>query len=129
MSKLEWALVRLTERLTRIYDALTPCTAFMLYSGSGDLRKISRLQKQVRATRTRLAGNEDDKNDEKDEKDEKDENSGTTPLTRAQTTALKVAELSMPVKAALQTKKSTVNGTAASNTRKRAALGDFSDVG
>ncbi|KLP22198.1 putative G2/mitotic-specific cyclin B [Fusarium fujikuroi] len=72
---------------------------------------------QARATRTRLAGNEND------------ENSGTTRLTRAQAAALKVDELSMPAKAALQTKKSTVNGTAASNTRKRAALGDVSNVG
>ncbi|KAI3586385.1 hypothetical protein IWW34DRAFT_799471 [Fusarium oxysporum f. sp. albedinis] len=44
-SELEQALVRLTERLTRIYDALPPCTAFMLYSGSGDPREMSRLQK------------------------------------------------------------------------------------
>ncbi|KAF5584506.1 ribonuclease H [Fusarium pseudocircinatum] len=44
-SELERALVRLTERLTRIYDALPPCTAFMLYSGSGDPREMSRLQK------------------------------------------------------------------------------------
>ncbi|EWY94656.1 cyclin B [Fusarium oxysporum f. sp. raphani 54005] len=72
---------------------------------------------QARATRTRLAGNEND------------ENSSTTRLTRAQAAALKVDELSMPAKAALQTKKSTVNGTAASNTRKRAALGDVSNVG
>ncbi|KAM5383936.1 hypothetical protein ACJA88_003091 [Fusarium oxysporum] len=71
----------------------------------------------ARATRTRLAGNEND------------ENSSTTRLTRAQAAALKVDELSMPAKAALQTKKSTVNGTAASNTRKRAALGDVSNVG
>ncbi|CAG1963788.1 unnamed protein product [Fusarium graminearum] len=69
---------------------------------------------QVRATRTR---------------NENDENSGTTRLTRAQAAALKVDELSMPAKAALQTKKSTANGTAAANTRKRAALGDVSNVG
>jgi hypothetical protein len=68
----------------------------------------------ARATRTR---------------NENDENSGTTRLTRAQAAALKVDELSMPAKAALQTKKSTVNGTAAANTRKRAALGDVSNVG
>ncbi|KAF5021168.1 hypothetical protein F66182_6790, partial [Fusarium sp. NRRL 66182] len=42
-SQLEQALVRLTERLTRIYAALPPCTAFMLYSGSGDPRDMSRL--------------------------------------------------------------------------------------
>jgi hypothetical protein len=69
---------------------------------------------QARATRTR---------------NENDENSGTTRLTRAQAAALKVDELSMPAKAALQTKKSTVNGTTAANTRKRAALGDVSNVG
>ncbi|KAJ4272311.1 G2/mitotic-specific cyclin [Fusarium torreyae] len=72
---------------------------------------------QARATRTRLAGNEND------------ENSGTTRLTRAQAAALKVDELSLPAKAALQTKKSTINGTSAANTRKRAALGDVSNVG
>ncbi|KAM0564012.1 hypothetical protein ACHAPJ_000220 [Fusarium lateritium] len=44
-SQLEQALVRLTERLTRIHAALPPCTAFMLYSGSGDPREMSRLQK------------------------------------------------------------------------------------
>ncbi|KAM0198038.1 hypothetical protein ACHAPQ_002936 [Fusarium lateritium] len=71
----------------------------------------------ARATRTRLAGNEND------------ENSGTTRLTRAQAAALKVDELSLPAKAALQTKKSTINGTTAANTRKRAALGDVSNVG
>ncbi|KAF4954903.1 hypothetical protein FSARC_11996 [Fusarium sarcochroum] len=72
---------------------------------------------QARATRTRLAGNEND------------ENSGTTRLTRAQAAALKVDELSLPAKAALQTKKSTINSTSAANTRKRAALGDVSNVG
>ncbi|KAF4989368.1 hypothetical protein FDECE_14735 [Fusarium decemcellulare] len=44
-SPLEEALVRLTERLVRIHAALPPCTAFMLYSGSGDPREMSRLQK------------------------------------------------------------------------------------
>ncbi|GKU13689.1 unnamed protein product [Fusarium langsethiae] len=68
----------------------------------------------ARATRTR---------------NENDENSGTTRLTRAQAAALKVDELSMPAKGALQTKKSTVNGTTVTNTRKRAALGDVSNVG
>ncbi|KAM5356137.1 hypothetical protein ACJ41O_002783 [Fusarium nematophilum] len=43
--QLERALVRLTERLARIHAALPPCTAFMLYSGSGDPRDMSRLQK------------------------------------------------------------------------------------
>jgi RNA exonuclease 1 len=44
-SELEQALARLSERLTRIYASLPPCTAFMLYSGSGDPRDMSRLQK------------------------------------------------------------------------------------
>ncbi|CEI64929.1 unnamed protein product [Fusarium venenatum] len=44
-SQLEQALVRFTERIQRIYDALPPCTAFMLYSGSGDPREMSRMQK------------------------------------------------------------------------------------
>lgn len=43
-SSLEQALVRLTERLSRIHDALPPCTGFMLYSGSGDPRKMAQLQ-------------------------------------------------------------------------------------
>ena len=41
---LEQALASLTERLTRIYAALPPCTAFFLYSGSGDPRDMARLQ-------------------------------------------------------------------------------------
>lgn len=43
-SPLEEALVRLTERLSRIHAALPPCTAFILYSGSGDPREMARLQ-------------------------------------------------------------------------------------
>lgn len=38
------ALTRLTERLQRIYDSLPPCTAFIVYSGSGDPREMARLQ-------------------------------------------------------------------------------------
>jgi RNA exonuclease 1 len=34
----------LTRRITKIYDELPPCTAFILYSGSGDPREMSRLQ-------------------------------------------------------------------------------------
>ncbi|KAK7430814.1 hypothetical protein QQZ08_002603 [Neonectria magnoliae] len=45
---LEQALERLTERLTRIHAALPPCTAFIVYSGSGDPREMARLQ-QVQA--------------------------------------------------------------------------------
>ncbi|KAF7546958.1 hypothetical protein G7Z17_g8061 [Cylindrodendrum hubeiense] len=47
-SALEQALVRLTERLTRIHASLPPCTAFIIYSGSGDPREMARLQ-QVQA--------------------------------------------------------------------------------
>jgi RNA exonuclease 1 len=34
----------LTVRLKQIYDSLPPCTAFIIYSGSGDPREMSRLQ-------------------------------------------------------------------------------------
>lgn len=43
-SPLEAALSRLTSRLVRIHEALPPCTAFILYSGSGDPREMARLQ-------------------------------------------------------------------------------------
>ncbi|KID88000.1 exonuclease [Metarhizium guizhouense ARSEF 977] len=43
-SPLEQALTRLTERLVRIHAALPPCTAIIVYSGSGDPRKMSQLQ-------------------------------------------------------------------------------------
>ncbi|KAK4456977.1 putative g2 mitotic-specific cyclin-b protein [Cladorrhinum samala] len=58
---------------------------------------------------------------------ENDENSAdvTTRLTRAKAATLKVDELAMPAKAALQSKKAAVN---ANPTRKRAALGDLSNV-
>ncbi|UPK99254.1 hypothetical protein LCI18_010189 [Fusarium solani-melongenae] len=72
---------------------------------------------QSRVARTRLAGTEND------------ENSGTTRLTRAQAAALKVDELANASKGTLQTKKSTINGAGTTNTRKRAALGDVSNVG
>lgn len=58
---------------------------------------------------------------------ENDENSGTTRMTRAKAAALNVDELAMPAKGALQTKKATTN--AAAGTRRRAALGDVSNVG
>ena len=41
---LEACLGNLADRLKRIYDALPPCTAFIVYSGSGDPREMSRLQ-------------------------------------------------------------------------------------
>ncbi|KAK3989189.1 cyclin-like protein [Cladorrhinum sp. PSN332] len=58
---------------------------------------------------------------------ENDENSAdvTTRLTRAKAATLKVDELAMPTKTTLQSKKTTA---AANPTRKRAALGDLSNV-
>jgi RNA exonuclease 1 len=41
---LETCLTELTQRLKRIHDALPPCTAFIVFSGSGDPREMSRLQ-------------------------------------------------------------------------------------
>lgn len=41
---LEDCLTRLSTRLQRIYDGLPPCTAFIVFSGSGDPREMSRLQ-------------------------------------------------------------------------------------
>jgi RNA exonuclease 1 len=43
-SPLERALLRLSARLARIHAALPPCTAFIVYSGSGDPREMARLQ-------------------------------------------------------------------------------------
>ncbi|KAL2107408.1 hypothetical protein VUR80DRAFT_5284 [Thermomyces stellatus] len=43
-SPLEVCLRRLVMRLARIYAALPPCTAVVLFSGSGDPREMSRLQ-------------------------------------------------------------------------------------
>ncbi|CAH0059698.1 unnamed protein product [Clonostachys solani] len=43
-SPLEQALVALATRLATIYEALPPCTAFIVYSGSGDPREMARLQ-------------------------------------------------------------------------------------
>ncbi|KPM34403.1 G2/mitotic-specific cyclin-B [Neonectria ditissima] len=60
---------------------------------------------------------------------ENDENSGTTRMTRAKAAALHIDELAMPSKGALQTKKSASNSTTAAAQRKRAALGDVSNVG
>ncbi|KAK4454675.1 RNA exonuclease 1 [Podospora aff. communis PSN243] len=44
VSPLEACLTTLGERLKRIYDALPPCTVFMVLSGTGDPREMSRLQ-------------------------------------------------------------------------------------
>ena len=38
------ALERLSSRLTAIHESLPPCTAFIVYSGSGDPRRMARLQ-------------------------------------------------------------------------------------
>ncbi|KFY45357.1 hypothetical protein V495_03031 [Pseudogymnoascus sp. VKM F-4514 (FW-929)] len=38
------ATAALTTRIRTIYDSLPPCTAFIIYSGSGDPREMSRLQ-------------------------------------------------------------------------------------
>ncbi|KAK3495714.1 hypothetical protein B0T13DRAFT_473120 [Neurospora crassa] len=43
-SPLETCLKTLGERLKRIYDNLPPCTAFIVYTGTGDPREMSRLQ-------------------------------------------------------------------------------------
>jgi len=45
-SKLEVKLTELTQRLARIHAALPPCTGFILFSGTGDPREMSRLQAQ-----------------------------------------------------------------------------------
>lgn len=41
---LETCLRNLTERIKHIYDSLPPCTAFIIFSGSGNPREMSRLQ-------------------------------------------------------------------------------------
>lgn len=41
---LEECLGTVADRLKRIYNALPPCTAFIVFSGSGDPREMSRLQ-------------------------------------------------------------------------------------
>lgn len=43
-SPLETCLATLTQRLVRIYEALPPCTAFIVVSGSGNPCEMSRLQ-------------------------------------------------------------------------------------
>ena len=43
-SPLEECLRALAQRLARIHEALPPCTAFLVFSGSGDPREMSRLQ-------------------------------------------------------------------------------------
>jgi len=43
------ATAELTRRIAKIYDELPPCTAFIIYSGSGDPREMSRLQALKRA--------------------------------------------------------------------------------
>lgn len=41
---LETCLATVSERLKRIHDALPPCTALIVFSGTGDPREMSRLQ-------------------------------------------------------------------------------------
>ena len=43
-SALEIATSALSSRIHAIYESLPPCTAFIIYSGSGDPREMSRLQ-------------------------------------------------------------------------------------
>jgi RNA exonuclease 1 len=43
-SLLETATIALASRIHSIYESLPPCTAFIIYSGSGDPREMSRLQ-------------------------------------------------------------------------------------
>ncbi len=38
------ATADLTRRISKVYEALPPCTAFVIYSGSGDPREMSRMQ-------------------------------------------------------------------------------------
>ncbi|KHN98511.1 G2/mitotic-specific cyclin-B [Metarhizium album ARSEF 1941] len=70
---------------------------------------------QTRTGRQRLVSGENDEN-------------SSTRLTRAKAAALNVDELAMPTKSALQPKKSTANLGHAGVQRKRAALGDVSNV-
>lgn len=42
-TSIDAAIESLTRRLKEIYDALPPCTALIIYSGSGDPREMSRL--------------------------------------------------------------------------------------
>jgi RNA exonuclease 1 len=43
-SSLETQLTALAQRLKRIHDALPPCTALIVFSGTGDPREVGRLQ-------------------------------------------------------------------------------------
>ncbi|XP_044714832.1 G2/mitotic-specific cyclin-B [Hirsutella rhossiliensis] len=69
-----------------------------------------------RPARQRLVSNENDEN-------------SSTRMTRAKAAALNVEELAVPSKGALQTKKTAANTIVAGAQRKRAALGDVSNVG
>lgn len=46
VSPLEACLQRLTARIKHIHESLPPCTALIIFSGSGDPREMSRLQAQ-----------------------------------------------------------------------------------
>ncbi|KAF4510497.1 hypothetical protein G6O67_002377 [Ophiocordyceps sinensis] len=69
-----------------------------------------------RPARQRLVSNENDEN-------------SSTRITRAKAATLNVDELAVPSKGALQPKKSAANVAVAGAQRKRAALGDVSNVG
>ena len=43
-TNLDVAATDLARRIAKVYAALPPCTAFIVYSGSGDPREMSRLQ-------------------------------------------------------------------------------------
>ncbi|OJD30940.1 exonuclease [Diplodia corticola] len=43
-AELAAAVRKTTQRLKEMYDSLPPCTAFVVYSGSGDPREVTRLQ-------------------------------------------------------------------------------------
>ncbi|KAK2764557.1 hypothetical protein FQN54_009252 [Arachnomyces sp. PD_36] len=45
------AVSKTIHNIKRIYDSLPPCTVFMVYSGTGDPRKVSQLQEQQRTHR------------------------------------------------------------------------------
>lgn len=73
------------------------------------------ISRQGRPARQRVVTNENDEND-------------STRLTRAKAAALNVDELSMPAKGGLQAKKTALPAKTTAGTRKRAALGDVSNV-
>lgn len=49
------ALAATVRRISDIYDSLPPCTAFLVYSGTGDPREMARLQAQMKQFRREFA--------------------------------------------------------------------------